>query len=304
MDITSIIKFAKTFYKLSQAKPKLYFLIGPPAVGKSTWIQSNASGAEVCNRDDQVVEAALESGVGTYDDMFARPEIKLEIPVPSKETFLMAGEGDNIANNEINDFLNHIKILAKEFNQKLSKEIIQKLGQVVPFGFNQLKQIIVNYGVPSKFVVPFEYENVSKANNLVGSKFDSVRTGAVNSGNDIIIDMTNMNVSSRDSHRKFIVAAKEGISFGKADPKKVNDYYDQVAIVFANGNSYSEFEMNSLKEVAKNRAEEIKASGGSKTIPDSAYDRMFQSFEPPQEAEGFFEIKFVGIPSLNSLKEV
>jgi GTP-binding protein EngB required for normal cell division len=50
MNTIAIVKFARHFQKLSQAKPKLYFLIGPPAVGKSTWINQNASDAAVCNR--------------------------------------------------------------------------------------------------------------------------------------------------------------------------------------------------------------------------------------------------------------
>lgn len=53
---------------------KIYILIGPPAVGKSTWVENNLGNQDlhVINRDEIVEEVAEENDL-TYDDMFAKP---------------------------------------------------------------------------------------------------------------------------------------------------------------------------------------------------------------------------------------
>lgn len=53
---------------------KIYILIGPPAVGKSTWVKNNLGNQDlhVINRDEIVEEVAEENDL-TYDDMFAKP---------------------------------------------------------------------------------------------------------------------------------------------------------------------------------------------------------------------------------------
>lgn len=55
---------------------KLFILVGPPSVGKSTWIKNFPEFKEespyVINRDDIVEEVASSYGL-TYDDMFAKP---------------------------------------------------------------------------------------------------------------------------------------------------------------------------------------------------------------------------------------
>jgi len=65
---------------------KIYILIGPPAVGKSTWVKNNLSNQDlhVINRDEIVEEVAEELGL-TYDDMFSVPgEDKKEGDVDDK----------------------------------------------------------------------------------------------------------------------------------------------------------------------------------------------------------------------------
>lgn len=65
---------------------KIYILIGPPAVGKSTWVKNNLSSQDlhVINRDEIVEEVAEELGL-TYDDMFSVPgEDKKEGDVDDK----------------------------------------------------------------------------------------------------------------------------------------------------------------------------------------------------------------------------
>ena len=300
-------KFAwTTLLSFGQGKPNLYFLIGPPAVGKSTWIKTNAAGATVANRDEEVIAAAKETGVGTYDDMFTRPPSDLlessGLSVPPKEVVAAAAEGDEQARAQVDQFLSALPAIAENHKATADPATLQQFGDIVPFDFDTLKQVVVDFGVPVQYITPFEFGNIKSAEELVAQKFDEVRRQAVEGGGDIVIDMTNMNQASRDSHRKFLVAAKEGTDPGSADPQKVNDYYNQVAIVFAPEGGYSEDDKAKLKQVAHMRAEEIKAEGGAKTIPDQAYDRMFDSYEPPTDAEGFTQIEYVGIPSLGKLE--
>ena len=59
---------------------KLFVLVGPPSVGKSSWI-SNTFGSNqpyVINRDDIVEQVASQYG-WTYDDMFVNPPDTLEV---------------------------------------------------------------------------------------------------------------------------------------------------------------------------------------------------------------------------------
>lgn len=307
MELKRLFRYANIFYRYAVGKPRLYFLIGPPAVGKSTWITENAADAAICNRDDEVIAAAQETGVGTYDDMFARPPAQLMqdagLQVPSKELMQAAEEGDEEARATVEQFINALPAIAEQYRQNADPAKLAQYGDVVPYDYNTLKTVILTYGVPPQYITPFSFQNVEKANKLVGEKFDAVRRGAVESEQDIVIDMTNLNKSSRDSHRKFIVAAKESINPGEADPNKVNEYYDQIAVVFASPEGYSDEEKEKLKQVAKMRAEEIKAAGGAKTIPDAAYDRMFASVEMPTDDEGFVDVQYVGIPSLGKLNK-
>jgi len=59
-------------------KRKMLILVGPPSVGKSTWIASNYPEAYVINRDE-IVESVASSYGWTYDDMFATPPVDAEI---------------------------------------------------------------------------------------------------------------------------------------------------------------------------------------------------------------------------------
>jgi hypothetical protein len=57
---------------------KMIVLVGPPSVGKSTWIKSNFPDAYIINRDN-IVEEVAESYGWTYDDMFVTPPEDAEI---------------------------------------------------------------------------------------------------------------------------------------------------------------------------------------------------------------------------------
>tara|TARA_R110002050_G_scaffold34397_5_gene86807 strand:+ start:1463 stop:2581 length:1119 start_codon:yes stop_codon:yes gene_type:complete len=53
-------------------KRKIIVLVGPPSVGKSTWIKSNFPNSYVISRDD-IVEEVASTYNWTYDDLFSTP---------------------------------------------------------------------------------------------------------------------------------------------------------------------------------------------------------------------------------------
>lgn len=197
---------------------KIFVLVGPPSVGKSTWIRENFTDSEpyVINRDDIVEKVASEYG-WTYDDLFMSPPSESE-------------EGEQS----------------------------EKYGTVVKSPEWMTWQ-------------PLSYDKVMEANSKVQNMFTSRVTEAPQSGQDIVIDMTNMNSGARERAMKAIEGSEED--------------YTKIAVVF-------EFEgaEKQIKALAAKRAEEARKAGRSKTIPDAAFDRMFSSFEKVDVGEGFDEV--------------
>ena len=215
----------KTFSELK--KRKMIVLVGPPSVGKSTWIQSNFPNAYIINRDD-IVEKVASSYGWTYDDMFATPPADAQV-----------GDSD------------------------------EKFGNVVaaPSWMTWAKTV---------------FDKVQEANGKVQQLMNSRVSGAHTSGEDVVVDMTNMNAGSRKSAMKAI-EGNEG------------DYH-KVAVDF----KFKGAE-DVIKKMAEKRAEAAQRMGKSKTIPPAAFDRMFSSYEEPTTAEGFDEV--ISVDNIESLKK-
>ena len=193
----------------------IFVLVGPPSVGKSTWIQSAFEEKPyIINRDDIVDSVSSQMG-WTYDDMFVTPPADAVV-----------GESD------------------------------EKYGEV---------QKAPGWMTWS----PMVFSKVMGANNQVQSQFESRVGGAAGADKDIVVDMTNMNAGSRKS-------ALKAVSGGN---------FKKVAVVF-------EFKgaEDVIQKVAQKRAEAAQRMGKSKTIPATAFQRMFQSFSQPTTGEGFDEI--------------
>jgi len=207
-------------------KRKMIVLVGPPSVGKSTWIKSNFPNAYIINRDDIVDKVASSYG-WTYDDMFATPPIDAQI-----------GDSD------------------------------EKFGNVVaaPSWMTWAKTI---------------FDKVQEANGKVQQLMNSKVSGANPSGQDIVVDMTNMNAGSRKSAMKAI----EGNE----------DKYHKVAVDFRFKGAE-----DVIKKMADKRAEAAQRMGKTKTIPPAAFDRMFSSYEEPTTAEGFDEV--ISVDNIENLK--
>ena len=167
----------------SLVKRKIYVLVGPPGIGKSTWIRQNISNAYIISRDDIVDEIRKEAGL-KYDDMF-KPE-------------------------------------AKELNKKV--------------------------------------------NNLLSDRFKN----AEKSGQDIVVDMTNMGANSRKSALTAITGFEKD--------------FEKIAVVFDHRGKE-----NLVRQSVRRRAKEI----GDKTLGDHIVNGMMNRFEMPVPEEGFDDIIIV-----------
>lgn len=203
----------------AEAKKKsIFVLIGPPSVGKSTWIEKTFAGKDpyIINRDS-IVEQIAESMGMTYDEMFVAPQSD------------------------------------------------ESIGQENP-----------KYGIVTKspaFMTwqPLSYSKILKANSIINDKLKEKISGAINSDKDIIVDMTNMTINARKQALRAIEGKEED--------------YNKIAVVF-NFSGAEEI----IKKMSKKRSEEIKAKGGSKTIPENVLDRMMSSFQEVSPSEHFDEI--------------
>ena len=213
---------SRKLFEASESK-SIYVLVGPPSVGKSTWIEQTFGELKphVINRDELVEKVAEEyeyEVVGpdglkikkkwTYDDMFISP------PADS-----------------------------------VKGDVSEKYGKVVP------APAYMNWHGAPKLV----YDKVVEANGKVQKLYNDKFAGAKGQDN-IVVDMTNMNANSRKSALKAI-EGQEG-------------EYHKVAVVFKFIGSE-----DLIKKVAMKRAEEAAKLGKSKTIPEEAFNRMFQSYD-------------------------
>lgn len=63
---------------MTQFIKTLFVLIGPPAVGKSTWVKNHAPTAKVVSRDDVIERVSAKHGL-TYDDAYVAPSEQAEL---------------------------------------------------------------------------------------------------------------------------------------------------------------------------------------------------------------------------------
>lgn len=144
-----------------QGMKKIFVLVGPPSVGKSTWIRNTFGDANpyIINRD-VIAEKIAESYGWTYDDMFVNPEL-----VPA-------------------DKVREVK-LEDGSTQKIPYH--DKYGDVQP-----APSYMKWPGAPKQV-----YSKVMEANGKVFSEHTANVKAAKDSGLDIVVDMTNMSAGAR-----------------------------------------------------------------------------------------------------------
>jgi len=216
--ITLLRTLIKEAIEDSGGKKKIYVLVGPPSVGKSSWIKETFGEIQpyIINRDD-IAESVAEGYGWEYDDMFAAPPKDAE-------------EGDED----------------------------EKYGIVVKSPSWMSWQ-------------PLSFDMVMQANDEVQKKFSSRVADAAGSGQDIVVDMTNMNAGARKSELKPIEGNEQD--------------YEKIAVVF---NFRGSEEL--IMKVAEKRAETAKRMGKSKTIPPAAMQRMFAAYQDVSASEGFDQV--------------
>jgi hypothetical protein len=207
-------------------KRKMIVLVGPPSVGKSTWIKSNFPNAYIINRDDIVEKVAASYG-WSYDDIYVTPPSDAEI-------------GD----------------------------VDEKFGNVIP---------APEWMTWTKTV----FDKVKEANEKIKPLMNYRMSGAHDSDQDVVVDLTHMTKSERDMTMQ--------------DLESGGDEYYKVAVDF----KFKGAE-DVIKRVSEKRAEAAKRMGKPKTIPSASFDRMFSSYEEPTKDEGFDEI--ISVDNIENLK--
>lgn len=211
--------YKEWLHENTQQKKKLFVLVGPPSIGKSTWIKNTFpffTKPYIINRD-QIVDDIADSLGLTYDDMFMYPP----------------------PNAQLGDF--H-----------------PRYGEIIQSPSHMQRQ-------------PLSYSKILTGNFQINSLLKNKISQATKQNKDIIVDMTNMTAHNR----KNALQAIQG---------KENEY-EKIAVIFPFQGAEEH-----IKQVAKKRADEIKSKGGSKNIPDHAFDDMFSKFQDVQPDEGFDRI--------------
>ena len=304
-------------------KRRLIFLIGPPAVGKSSWINQNFGeenqgvSYQKLSSDDIMEQLSAESGIGTYDDMFKKPPEELVSsikpgPVPtSRDDYTNADLREEIENH-----LRQLNSKCDEYNNdKNNEEEIRRFGEIKPFSVDDYIKALLPYTEgghnisPERFV-PLYYPKVKEVSDNAREAFSNKRrdVSSLESKLPLIIDMVSTSKGERDGHRQEIALAILGRDKGEKIEKSLVDEtmknnFDQEAYVFSNNlEGWSEEEAEAIKKSVAARAEEIRnTSGGkrSKTIPGRVVDSAINRYNPPTAEEGFLQIKVVGIPALS-----
>ena len=288
----------KFLNEVEAAKPRLIFLTGPPAVGKSRWVKDNMAGDyEVLNRDDVVKRVAQESGVGTYDDTYKKPPAEI-LPTPLPEP------QDRQA---VEQYLASLQATADKFNNENPEETKQ-FGLVKPFTVeNYIKALTPRtaggWGVSmltpegEQNFIPLYYPKINTVLGTIRKQFEEERASYARDAKDVVIDMVNMSLDEREGHRMEMAKAIAETPVGSAEEARqiINDKFDQQAYVFANSlEGWSDEEKEKIKQSAEKRAEEEPG----KTIPPHAFNQFFDQYVPPSQAEGYSTIEAVGMPAL------
>jgi len=204
-------------------KTEIVVLVGPPAIGKSTYIKNKfpKNSVYLVSRDN-IVDAVAKSLGFTYDDMFQNPpeDASIGSEVQGKERFGVVLEAP--------PWMTWTKTL---------------------------------------------YSNIQNANNQINKMLENDFKAAVNSGKNVVVDMTNMTANMRKKALKYV------------DGK---DFYKR-AVVF----TMYESDLPELLRRMKSRSDEIKAQGGSKTVGSDVINRMIASFQQISPEEGFDKVDTV-----------
>lgn len=205
---------------------KLFILVGPPSVGKSTWIKNYPEFEDetpyVINRDDIVEEVANSYGL-TYDDMFAKPGPDenvgdenpkygkvIESPPQIQQYHKLSYDKVLNVNNEINKLLEdkfanaadsrYIVVDMTNMSKFARQNALNKLSPILPE--HEKVAVVFNFKGGEELIKQMakkraeEYKNMGKSKTIPPEAFDrmfsSFQDVSSEEGFDDIIQVDNI----------------------------------------------------------------------------------------------------------------
>jgi predicted kinase len=113
----------------------------------------------------------------------------------------------------------------------------------------------------------FKSTDIAKTGNeMIYKRFKERCRLAITSGLDIVVDMTNMNIKSRKQALDILPNTED---------------YNKIAVIF---------DFTNKNEILKRNAKREIENGGTKSISDDVYKKMYDSYIEPTLEEGFDQI--------------
>ena len=234
-------------------KKKVYITVGPPSIGKSSWIKANLKpNSFVLVSSDDATSIAAQNNAITYNQMFEYPlqenqrndsgfyegYTNLVRPTTLKEGWV----------DKAYDGSKGTKFITPLYSEYIDTEFHSTLGH------------IVEQGLSWKTWAPKAYALNNKAEIEAQEIFDGMVDRAKASNRDVVVDMTHMSQGARLRSLSY---------FEDQDVEKI-------CVFFAFKGAESE--IIELANIRENFPDD--PAVGPKTIPDSAFSRMFKNFEP------------------------
>ena len=161
----------------------IFMLIGPPSIGKSTWIRENVPDAFIIS-SDETVEAAAKSAGFTYDDLFAGYPTEEQLNMPK---------------------------LDQDGNPMIDKNT----GKPILKGYVHPKYgPIADQQIGWKSFKPDAFQFTNAAEKKADDELERLKTIATQSGKPIVVDMTNTSAHIRKMVMDQINPGSEFIKVG------------------------------------------------------------------------------------------
>ena len=161
-------------------KKKIFVLVGPPAVGKSTWIKNTFQKDDpyIINRDAIVEEVASQMGM-TYDDMFSAPPKDSTIGTEDEKygTVVSSPSFMTLQPLSYSNILDANKLINEKLNDKIKnaatseKDIVVDMTNMTANARKQaLKSISGKEDMFEKIAVVFPFRGAEKFIKLMALK--------------------------------------------------------------------------------------------------------------------------------------
>ena len=255
-------------------KKKVYITVGPPSIGKSTWISKNLKESDyvLVSSDDATCIAAKQNKI-TYNQMF-------EYPLQENQK---NGEGFYVGYTNLKrpTTLNKGWVDKTYSGPRGTKFVTPLYSEYLDTEFHPILGHIVDQGLAWKKWAPKAYALNNKAEIEAQEIFDSMVSRAKSAVIDVVVDMTHMSQSAR---------LRSLEHFKDQDVEKICVYFPF---------SGAESDIARIALLRESLPDDLAV--GPKTIPQSAFKRMFDNFEPVVEANFDKLIVVDNRPNVNTI---